>query len=321
MTPLREDYSNDELQFNAHPDAHNATNEEVNDHEDRLTLVEDSIVALRTVTTNTTVQAGDVGNILEVNSTTSKTVTIPKNASLALAVGSEIVIRRIGIGAVTIAPEDGTVTLDAPGGGLAIQHQYGVVVVSKRATNEWVVDGDNAAAPTFADRDNGQAGMAAGPLWGGTNSISGITNNRAYILRLAPSRQITATKIAYVCNGASPDNDAVDVGIYDSSLARLVSKGSTTGQLNSTGVKSLSISSTVLNPGSIYYAAIAIAVATTGATLLGLNITSALGAKVFGSSAPQLEMGFQAAALPLPSTLASIDATGVTSVPLLWVLE
>jgi hypothetical protein len=56
-------------------------------------------------------------------------------------VNTELIFRRYGAGSVTVAAGAG-VTINSPAGLLSITHQYGEVVATKRATNEWILSGD-----------------------------------------------------------------------------------------------------------------------------------------------------------------------------------
>lgn len=70
------------------------------------------------------------------------TLTIPTNATLALPVGWNCVIKQGGAGQVTIAGSG--ITFEATPG-LKIRAQHGSATIVKRATDTWCVDGDLAA--------------------------------------------------------------------------------------------------------------------------------------------------------------------------------
>src|SRR5690625_956024 len=98
----------------------------------------------RTVTANTTLALGDVDGVVEVNSTSARTVTVPTNASVALPIGTVIEIVRWGAGAVTISPASG-VTLHSPDGEIGasnIARRYGSAFLRKRSANQWHLSGD-----------------------------------------------------------------------------------------------------------------------------------------------------------------------------------
>lgn len=69
------------------------------------------------------------------------TITVPTNASVAFPIGSRIVLRRGGAGAVTISGASG-VTIESPDGKVGIAHQYGLVELDKIDTNTWALYGD-----------------------------------------------------------------------------------------------------------------------------------------------------------------------------------
>lgn len=98
----------------------------------------ETLQSVRTVTGDTTLQAGD--DVVEVNSASPQTVTIPSNT---FSVGRRIVIRALGAGDVTIAAGGG-VTLRLPGTKTGvIADQYGEAYVAQRAANEWVAGGSS----------------------------------------------------------------------------------------------------------------------------------------------------------------------------------
>lgn len=89
-------------------------------------------------TSSYTLVASDSIKVVEMNSTSATTVTIPPNSSVPFEIGTVINVFRANTGAVTISPGAG-VTLRNSGG---IGDQYGEVSLRKRATNEWVMAGD-----------------------------------------------------------------------------------------------------------------------------------------------------------------------------------
>jgi hypothetical protein len=91
--------------------------------------------------TTYTLVIGDKGKVVEMNNGSSNTCTVPPNSSVAFPVGSRLLVTRYGAGSTTIVAGSG-VTLRSSGSVLAIDAQYGVVEIYKRATDEWVVYGD-----------------------------------------------------------------------------------------------------------------------------------------------------------------------------------
>ena len=96
----------------------------------------------QTGTTYTTVLA-DAGKIVECSNAGAIALTIPPNASVAYAVGTQIVVVQTGAGVVTLTPGAG-VTLNSRGSLLATAGQYAVAFLYKQATNTWIVTGDVA---------------------------------------------------------------------------------------------------------------------------------------------------------------------------------
>lgn len=79
-------------------------------------------------------------NIIEMNSSSATTVTIPPDSSLNLPVGSSLDVIQIGSGEVTIAAGVG-VTINATPG-LKLRTQWSSCTLLKRASNTWLVYGD-----------------------------------------------------------------------------------------------------------------------------------------------------------------------------------
>lgn len=79
-------------------------------------------------------------NIVEMNSSSPVTFTIPANDTLAWPVGTSMDIFATGTGAVTIAGADGVTVNATPG--LVLRTQWSSATILKRATNSWVVYGD-----------------------------------------------------------------------------------------------------------------------------------------------------------------------------------
>lgn len=163
-----------------------------------------------------------------------------------------------------------------------------------------------------------QVGMFAAPRNAGLGDVArSMTNNRAWVSRFVPDQDMLVTAIRFVVTGADTVDSAVDVGIYDSTLAKIVSSGATTGKLNTTGAKSVTVASTRLRAGTIYYAAVSCAV-TTSVTLAGWTAAGADIIQIFGSAAGQLLAGYKDTSHPLPASLAT-PTFNVAGYPLLAV--
>lgn len=91
-------------------------------------------------TTNYTLVLGDAGSLVEMNSASALTFTVPPNSSVAFPTGTRIAVRQKGAGQVTITPGSG-VTLNSFAGHLKTAGQYAVAFIVKVATDTWIVDG------------------------------------------------------------------------------------------------------------------------------------------------------------------------------------
>lgn len=157
------------------------------------------------------------------------------------------------------------------------------------------------------DRDFGQAGVFAPnePLGFATRTGS---SNVAFLSRVHISRPMTIASVSFnvtAWSAGDTADPACDVGIYNTSGTRLGSAGATTGKLNSTGMKTVSLSANVpLTPG-VYYVALSFgSLGTSSVTVWGWDASpSGAGATWLGTAAPAC-IGFnQGTSHPLPSSL------------------
>jgi len=74
-------------------------------------------------------------------SATAQTLTIPTNASVAFPVGTKIDIVQTGAGECSIAPVDGTVTLNSDTNKRKINIQWAAATLVKRGTDTWLLIG------------------------------------------------------------------------------------------------------------------------------------------------------------------------------------
>jgi hypothetical protein len=72
----------------------------------------------------------------------ANTLTIPKDATVNFTIGTKIMVYQGGAGTTTIAPEDGTIVINAIGAANDISAQYGVATLIKIAANLWSLFGD-----------------------------------------------------------------------------------------------------------------------------------------------------------------------------------
>ncbi len=88
--------------------------------------------------------ADSYGSMITVTSASDLTVTVPPNASVAFPTGTQILVSRLGAGAVTIAAGSG-VTLRSADSALTLREQYSVAGLLKTGTDTWLVVGDVTA--------------------------------------------------------------------------------------------------------------------------------------------------------------------------------
>lgn len=195
-------------------------------------------------------------------------------------------------------PQHGRVKLRQPSAGIWLSTPQGV-------PDGVLLDSDSL----LVDRDNGQSGI--GPQGITKGSGVALVANTAYARRVALSRRMSLVSVNFVVATASSTDDPVDVGVYGSSGTKLVSSGAVTGKLNSTGVKSVAIATTVVEPGPIY---VVVATSSTATLLFDTFIGAA-----FGTAMPQAEGLAKATSYPLPATLTGM--TVVDTVPTVWLRE
>lgn len=162
--------------------------------------------------------------------------------------------------------------------------------------------------------DFGQAGFyvpALAPLMiYGAAAISA----RAWFWRFVCPRTATISKVGFgVVTGATVD-DPVDVGIYDSTLATLLSSsGSRSGLLNSAGQKVVPLAAPVqLVEEQVYYAALSCGAIGGTAAVTANCVPGGYLPQHFGQNAPQGELlhkipFFPLAANPQPSPVATAN--------------
>ena len=86
----------------------------------------------------------DAGKVIEINSGSSENVTIPPNSGVAFPIGTQVVIVRLGAGAVVIVEGSG-VTTRSDEDKAKIKSQYSSCVLIKHETNEWYILGNLSA--------------------------------------------------------------------------------------------------------------------------------------------------------------------------------
>ena len=95
---------------------------------------------ITSITASTTLALAHAGKLLQANSTSAITLTIPTNDSVAFPNSTEIEIVRWNTGAVTFAAASG-VTLVSLESAKTIAGRYGCASLKKIATNTWLLAG------------------------------------------------------------------------------------------------------------------------------------------------------------------------------------
>ena len=92
-------------------------------------------------TASHTLVLSDKDKLIEMNSASANTLTVPLNSSEAFPIGSQLNILQTGTGQTTIAPVSVSVTVNATPG-LKLRAQWSSATLIKRAENVWVLAGD-----------------------------------------------------------------------------------------------------------------------------------------------------------------------------------
>ncbi|MBT9177508.1 MAG: hypothetical protein DDT20_01842 [Firmicutes bacterium] len=95
----------------------------------------------RHLTVSHTLTLSDTGRVLTFDSAAALVLTIPTHAEAPLLLGTQLLVHRLGVGAVTISPAVG-VTLNSAGGARSVRLQFGFAGLIKRGDNVWSLGGD-----------------------------------------------------------------------------------------------------------------------------------------------------------------------------------
>ena len=93
-------------------------------------------------TDNYTLALTDQGAVVSVLSSAAKTVTIPLNATVAFAIGTTLLVRGLGTGAVDIAAAGGVTINKRASNSLVLLEQNAQVVLHKINTDIWHLAGE-----------------------------------------------------------------------------------------------------------------------------------------------------------------------------------
>jgi hypothetical protein len=102
-----------------------------------------SHISISSTSVSATLSLTDDGTVVETNSSSANTITVPTDASVAFPVGTQITVVQMGSGQTTITPASGVTINSTPG--LKIRAQYSAITLIKRATNTWIAIGDLSA--------------------------------------------------------------------------------------------------------------------------------------------------------------------------------
>jgi hypothetical protein len=102
-------------------------------------------IPLNTQTGTTyTIAATDAGDLITLINSSPITLTVPTNATIPFAIGTQVTIAQGGAGRVTVAGAVG-VTINAADGYLNLRTQWSTGTLVKVATNAWILIGDTGA--------------------------------------------------------------------------------------------------------------------------------------------------------------------------------
>ena len=100
------------------------------------------VVGIRTLaTTSHTLEASDLGRILETTGASVVTVTIPAEATVPFESGTLINITQVGAGVATITAAPGVALNGVAGGSVALDGQWSGAALTKRGADAWIVQG------------------------------------------------------------------------------------------------------------------------------------------------------------------------------------
>lgn len=98
-------------------------------------------VTINTQVVSYVLSLSDAGKLIEMNSSSANTITIPLNYAAAFPIGTAIDIFQYGSGQTTIVATGG-VTIRSIGSKVKLTGQYSAASLYKRDTDEWILIGD-----------------------------------------------------------------------------------------------------------------------------------------------------------------------------------
>lgn len=105
--------------------------------DDAIDKVRFPVLAIVDKTASFNFSAAELNSLIEANSSSAVVCTIPPASTFAAAIGTVLLVRRAGTGAVSFAAGSG-VTFQA-GNGLSITARYRYGVAIKLDTNKWSI--------------------------------------------------------------------------------------------------------------------------------------------------------------------------------------
>jgi hypothetical protein len=100
-------------------------------------------LGVNTVSGSKTLDINDAHDLLKVTASSSASITIPTNASVAFDVGTAISITQNGTGQVTVLAASGVTLNTTFGPKTRVQHS--TIALVKIGTDEWLLSGDSSA--------------------------------------------------------------------------------------------------------------------------------------------------------------------------------
>jgi hypothetical protein len=94
--------------------------------------------------TTYTLAIGDAGELVTLSNASAIALTVPTNAAVPFAIGTQITITRANSGQVTVAGAVG-VTVNSADGYLKLRTQWSSATLIKINTNSWILIGDTSA--------------------------------------------------------------------------------------------------------------------------------------------------------------------------------
>lgn len=103
--------------------------------------VSTTFLVYNTQAANYTPNLNDAGKVVEMNSGSANSFTVPPNSAVPFPIGIRIDIAQLGAGLTTIAASAG-VTLRSYNNALKLAGQYAMASIQKRGTDDWWVAGN-----------------------------------------------------------------------------------------------------------------------------------------------------------------------------------